>query len=350
MSVWRLASAHSHTDNLGPPGSDNGDTPGGVAGAQKCATYVMIESCGFVSPRVGQTYQTRNRSLSGEKSAFTFRDIGFTIRVEGCARLSADFGVAVPGIRGSYTLVLGNTERTSSHAHCADRPIDRSRPPETVWRYRKGHLLAHRGVGGARARRHAVRERRLAHLGDARSRMAPGAAARRRRARRQCVASRHAGARAEAGARLRLPAFPSGLLSVFAVLASGDAVSRDLARAPRPAGAASDLQRLPVGARGFDLERAAATAAAGALGAHGLSWAARHAAGSDGGAPLLPGVSRPHRAREGGRSGDPDRAGMRNSAQDRRPGRSRGSRLLRDEDPSDDRRARRRVYRRDRRP
>src|SRR4030088_2976452 len=27
MSVWRLASAHSHTDNLGPPGSDNGDNP-----------------------------------------------------------------------------------------------------------------------------------------------------------------------------------------------------------------------------------------------------------------------------------------------------------------------------------
>src|SRR4030081_1911046 len=106
MSGWRLASAHCHSDNSGPPGSDNGDTPGGVAGAQERATHVMI-SCGSFHPAWGRRIRLGIVPFRATKSAFTFRDIGFTIRVEGGARLSAGLGVAVSGIRGPPTIVLG---------------------------------------------------------------------------------------------------------------------------------------------------------------------------------------------------------------------------------------------------
>src|SRR3979411_416798 len=82
MSVWRLASAHSHTDNLGPPGSDNGDTPGGVAGAQKCATYVMRVMRVRATPRGADVSDSESFPLRRKKapSRFVTSDSRFVLR------------------------------------------------------------------------------------------------------------------------------------------------------------------------------------------------------------------------------------------------------------------------------
>ena len=44
-------------------------------------------------------------------------------------------------------------------------PLYESCPPQLLWRHRAGRLLSDRGTGPARTRGHAVRQRRLAHLG-----------------------------------------------------------------------------------------------------------------------------------------------------------------------------------------
>ena len=101
------------------------------------------------------------------------------------------------------------------------------------------------------------------------------------------------------------------------------------------------------GAGGLDLQCAAAAAAAGALGAHDPSRPARAAADAAAGQAALFRVSRPHRAGEGRRSRDPDRAALRHAAQDRRQGRQCRSRLLRRADQAADQVGQCRIYRRD---
>src|ERR1700683_2806884 len=73
-------------------------------------------------------------------------------------------------------------------AYRANRPVNGGDPAEALWWNRTRSVLAHRGADRARSRRDAVRQRRLADLGQARSGMAPGIAARRRRARSERLA------------------------------------------------------------------------------------------------------------------------------------------------------------------
>ena len=126
-------------------------------------------------------------------------------------------------------------------------------------------------------RRHAVRQRRFPDLGETRCDLAEGAAPRRRRARSQRAAHGDAGTRpAEMRRRgIRLPAFPSRLLSVLAVFPAADAVPDHAARPARPAGAPAGVHDFLVGPGDFDLERATASGAAGQLGPHHPSRPAR---------------------------------------------------------------------------
>ena len=119
----------------------------------------------------------------------------------------------------------------------------------------------------------------------------------------------------------RFPAFPSGLLSLLAVLPPIDAVRHHAAWPARPAGAPTGLYDLLVGAGDLDLQCATAAAPAGALGADHPPWPAReaaHAAGRHAAVFRVPGT---HRSGERRRPRDPDRATLRHNAQDRRQGR-----------------------------
>ena len=91
-----------------------------------------------------------------------------------------------------------------------------------------------------------------------------------------------------------------------------------------------------IGAGGVDLQRAAAAAAAGELGAHRPSRPAGTAADAEADQAVLFRVPRPHRAGEGHRSRHPDRGALRRAAQDRREGRQGRSRIFRRANPADD--------------
>src|SRR5260370_40684537 len=100
--------------------------------------------------------------------------------------------------------------------------------------------------------------------------MAEGAAPRRIRPRPKRTAYGDAGTRpAEMRRRgIRLPAFPSRLLSVLAVLPATDPVPHHASRPAGPARAPAGIHHLLEGSGDFDLECAAAPGAAGQLGPH----------------------------------------------------------------------------------
>ena len=137
----------------------------------------------------------------------------------------------------------------------------------------------------------------LLHLGEARGGMAAGIAPRQFDPRSQCAAYDDAGAGPAARQRIRLPAFPSRLLSVLAVLAPVDAVCDDAARPPRPAGAPAAVRHILVDARGVDLQFAATAGAAGRWVRTDPSRPAGKAAHAAAGQAALLRVSRPHCAR-----------------------------------------------------
>src|SRR5258708_30110555 len=99
-------------------------------------------------------------------------------------------------------------------------------------------------VEGAALRRFGPRPQRVAH-GDA----GTGPAEMRRRG-------------------IRFPALPSRLLSVLAVLPAADSVSHHPARQARSARTPAGVHHLLFRSGDFDLERAAASGAAGQLGAY----------------------------------------------------------------------------------
>jgi hypothetical protein len=180
------------------------------------------------------------------------------------------------------------------HAHRANRPVDRGHSAQALWRNGTGNLLADRGAGRARARCHAVRQRRFHHVRQAQAGMAPSAAARWGRSRPLCPAYDDAGAGPPAGGRLRLPAFPSRLLPVLAVLPAAHAVRDDLAWTPRPAGASADVLDLLVHPCGLDLRCAAPAGAACRMGPHRPSRSARAAPDAAAGEAQLSRLHRPH--------------------------------------------------------
>src|SRR5216683_5690680 len=127
------------------------------------------------------------------------------------------------------------------HAHRRSSTVDGSDPAKAVRRDRARGSLVDRRTGSAWARRDPVCEWRLIDFGKARGRMAARVAPGRFGARCQCAAHADAGAGASAPGRLRLPAFPPGLLSIFAVRAPVDAVRLHLARPAGPARAPTGL-------------------------------------------------------------------------------------------------------------
>src|SRR4051812_10561475 len=114
-------------------------------------------------------------------------------------------------------------DRRLLHAYCPNRSIDGSDSAQAVRRDRAHRPLAGRGTGGARARRHAVRQRRLANLGEAPAVLAARAATRWLDPRPVLATHRDAGTCAAAGRRVRCPAFPSRLFPLLIVLAPADA-------------------------------------------------------------------------------------------------------------------------------
>ena len=135
-------------------------------------------------------------------------------------------------------------------------------------------------------------------------------------------------------------ALPSRLLSVLAVLAPAHAVRHDAAWPARSARASAGVRHVLVRAGGFDFERAAAAAAAGALDQDDPSRPAGAAADAAAGQAVLFRVSRPHRAGEARRHRDPHRRALRRAAEDRRQDRPRRPRLLRGRDPPADEQSR----------
>src|SRR5262245_5278068 len=183
-----------------------------------------------------------------------------------------------------------------TYADCADRSVDGSHSAAALRRHRARRSLAGGGTGRPRSRRHAVRQRRFAHVGTARGDVATGAAPRRRRSRSQRLAYEHAGTCAAVRRRFRLPALPSRLLSVLAVLAPIDAFHHDVARTSRSVGTSDRVRDLFRRAGGVDLGRAETTGAACQMGANDPSrnaGAAAHATTGEAGVPRLP---RPHLA------------------------------------------------------
>ena len=128
-------------------------------------------------------------------------------------------------------------------AHRSDRAVDGGDPAEALWRDRTRRVLADRG---AVALGHEVT---LFASGDSCTSAKLEAvwpralAARRLGPRSERAAHADAGARPAARRRLRLPAFPSRLLSVLAVLPPADAVRHDAARPARSARAPAGLRR-----------------------------------------------------------------------------------------------------------
>ena len=148
---------------------------------------------------------------------------------------------------------------------------------------------------------------------------------------------------------LRRHAFPSGLLSVFAVLAPGDALHHDSARPPRSARAPAGVHNVFVDAGDIDFEFPAAAGAAGRLGQDDLPRPARASAHPATHKAELSGVFGAHLAGEIGRSRHSDCRALRASDQDRGQDRQGRPRLFRRADPPADEPAVRRVSRRDRR-
>ena len=238
---------------------------------------------------------------------------------------------------GLFSSMITNRRRIDAHrAGCS---ADGGCSTQTLWRNRTGGALADRGTGRAGKRRHAIRQRRFPDLRETRRDLAEGAAPRRLGSRPQRAAHGDAGARAAEMRRrgIRLPAFPSRLLSVLAVLPAADPVSDHPARQARPARAPAGVHHLLQGSGDLDLERAAASGAAGQLGPHHPSRPAGKTADAAAGHARLSRRARPHRAGKGRRSRDQDRDPLRHSAQDRRQGRSRRPGLLRRVHPPADR-------------
>ena len=101
------------------------------------------------------------------------------------------------------------------------------------------------------------------------------------------------------------------------------------ARPARSARASAGVHDLLHGSGDFDLERAAASGAAGQLGPHHPSRPAGKTADAAAGRRRLSRGARPHRAGKRRRPRDQDRDPLRHSAEDRRQGRSRRPGILR---------------------
>src|SRR3954453_13018392 len=121
---------------------------------------------------------------------------------------------------------------------------------------------------------------------------------------------------------VRLPPFPSRLLSVVAVLPAADAVPDHAARPARSAGASTGFQYLLEGPRRLDFERAAPAGAAGELGEDDPPRPARESADAEAGEAGITRRARPYRAGNRRRTRYQDRDALRHSAQDRSQGRS----------------------------
>src|SRR6185437_8684462 len=130
------------------------------------------------------------------------------------------------------------------YANRSNRSVARGGSSQALrWDGTRG-VLSDRGAGRTRPRRHALRERRFADVGEARSVLAACVAPRPHDPRRDGAA--HAAARRSAPprGRIRRAPFSHRLLPVLAVRAPAGAVRDDAARPSRSAGTAADLQDL----------------------------------------------------------------------------------------------------------
>ena len=118
------------------------------------------------------------------------------------------------------------------------------------------------------------------------------------------------------------------------VLAPGHALHHHDARPARPARAPDGVQCLRLGAGHLDFRLPTPAIAAGALAQDRPSRPAGRFAPTARGEARLSRLSRPHRAGEGGRPGDPHRPALQAAAQDRGQSRPRRSRLFRTRDPA----------------
>src|ERR1700687_998470 len=128
--------------------------------------------------------------------------------------------------------------------------------------------------------------------------MAEGVAPRRIRPRPKRAAHCDAGAGpAEVRRRgIRLPALPSRLLSLLAVLPAADTLSDHPARQARPAGTPAGVHDILIDSGDFDFERAAASGAASQLASHHPPRTAGKVADAAAGDTCLSGRARPDRA------------------------------------------------------
>src|ERR1044072_2647530 len=76
-------------------------------------------------------------------------------------------GRMVVEVRDRAREVGGSSDQEPIDAYCSDCASHRGDSAEALWRHGTRRSLADRRTGGARARGHVVRQRRLMHFGEA---------------------------------------------------------------------------------------------------------------------------------------------------------------------------------------
>ena len=222
------------------------------------------------------------------------------------------------------------------HEDRTGRAPDGKRAAAPLRRNGAHRLLPDRGPRRAGPRRHAVCERRLHHLGQARPVLHAGPAPQCRRPRSHPLLHADARQGASAGPRLRHHPLPHRPVPLPDLPRHRPSHGHDAARPAGSARHAAALRRLSRDAAGVDLGCAARARARRLLSRHRPSRPAARSAGAHAApARRLPRVHRAHLAREARRPRHPHRARGRHSAQDRGQGRSRRHGLLQVGDRAD---------------